>query len=110
MGRLLKLIDSTLFVVFRGGAMLVLAGLLTVTAVHGVVFGPSLDAQVPLTANDVAMEHRFTKLETQQGNILRDIETLKEHDWMKLLALAGLVGEMGFRNIKSKGKKGEADA
>ncbi len=56
-------------------------------------------------ANGLAIEHRFTALETKVVELKELVDELKSYDWLKVIALSGLVGEAGIRNLARKGQR-----
>lgn len=95
---MLKLLDCRLAQVIRVGCLFAVALLLVFTAYlraqQSPVSPPSLDP--------VLVEHRFTSIETKTDQIFNEIRDLKAMEWVKLLALSGLIGEAGIRVVRSK--------
>lgn len=66
-------------------------------------------AQLPAVTrgqiDPVATEHRFTTVETELAEIIREIADLKSMEWVKVLALSGLIGEAGIRVYARKTRR-----
>lgn len=105
---IIQLLESGRMVAIRSSVLLALSAMLTITGIT-----QSRAEQVPgdviasAIAEGLSVEHRITNLEGKTDTLIKEVDNLRAHDWMNMLALAGLVGEAGIRAVKGRRSTGK---